>query len=160
MKSFNMQLHFELVTPERVVFTQDVDRISLPTSEGEITILPHHIPLVTMLSPGVIQLKRGAVIEDVAVSGGFIQVMPGNHVRVLADTAERGIELDMSVVETAKKRAEQLMREAVRVDDNSYALAAAALERELARYRVVRKRASRRTPTIESSSISSNENSV
>lgn len=155
-----MMLHFELVTPERVLFKQDVDQVSLPTSEGEITVLPHHVPLVALLVPGVIQLKHGTNIEDVAVSGGFIQVMPGNQLRVLADTAERGIELDLGIIETAKARAEQLMREAVRADDNSYALAAAAMERELARYRVARKHASHRVPTIDGSSIASNENSV
>lgn len=155
-----MPLHFELVTPERVVFRQDADQVTLPTAGGEITVLPGHIPLVAALVPGIAQLKKGNETEDVAVSGGFIEISAENRVRVLADTAERGVELDLGVIEAAKDRAEQVMREAVRSDDASYAAAAAALERELARYRVARKHASRRVPLADAQSLSSDKNPV
>lgn len=152
-------IHFELITPERVVFRQEVDEITLPTSEGEMTILPNHVPLVAALVAGVAKLKRGNVTEDVAVSGGFIEIKAGSRVRVLADTAERGHELEMSAIEEAKQRAEKVMKEAARSDDVSYAAAAAALERELARYKVARKhRGSHHVPTIDSTNLPHDEN--
>lgn len=154
-------IHFELITPERAVFREDVDRMTLPTTQGEITILPGHVPLVASLVPGVARLWRGAEApEDVAVSGGFIEVGP-NKVRVLADTAERGMELDVSAIEKAKVRAEQVMKETVRTDDVAYAAAAAALERELARYKVARRyRAARSNPTIDKANLPPDENPV
>jgi F-type H+-transporting ATPase subunit epsilon len=155
-----MSLHFELVTPERTVFKKAIDQVTLPTSMGEITILANHLPLVASLVPGVARLKTGSEEEEVAVSGGFIEVGK-DSVRVLADTAERGEELDLSVIEEAKKRAEQVMKETVKSDDVSFAAAAAALERELARFRVARKHAGRRrgvTPTMNDASIPMDQN--
>ena len=68
------KLKFDLVTPERVVFQETVDQVTLPTMDGEITVLPGHIALVAQLVPGVAALKRNGQIEDVAVSGGFIEI--------------------------------------------------------------------------------------
>lgn len=153
-------IHFELVTPERVVFRQDVDAVTLPTMEGEVTILPGHIPMVAALVAGVARLKNGKIVEDVAVSGGFIEVQSGSIVRVLADTAERGIELDLKTIEEAKTRAEQVMKEAVRMNDQEFAMAAAALEREFARFKVARKHAGRFAPTIDKAILPSDENPV
>lgn len=154
-----MPLQFELVTPERLVFRESVESVTLPTAEGEITVLPQHADLVAALVPGVAHFVKDGSEEDVAVSGGFIEITGGNRVRVLADTAERGFELDVTAIEAAKERAEKVMHEAVRSDDASYAAAAAALERELARYRVaLRHRTARRVPTIESANLPSDEN--
>jgi F-type H+-transporting ATPase subunit epsilon len=134
-----MPLHFELVTPERTLFQEEALQVTLPTTLGEITILPEHQDIVATLVAGIAHLKRKDGEEDIAVSGGFIEVK-GNLVRVLADTAERGEELDIQVIEQAKKRAEDIMKATDRRDDNAFAAAAAALERELARYRVANKR--------------------
>jgi F-type H+-transporting ATPase subunit epsilon len=153
-------IHFELVTPERVVFRQDVDAVTLPTTEGEITILPGHAALVAALVAGVARLKKENAEEDVAVSGGFIEVNAGDSVRVLADTAERGAELQLATIEEAKTRAETVMKEAVRADDAQYALAAASLERELARYKIARKHAGRGAPTFDKSTLPTDENPV
>jgi len=132
----------------------------LPTAQGEITILPGHISLVAALVPGIARLKAGGREEEVAVSGGFIQVGK-DRVRVLADTAERGEELDLSVIEEAKQRAEKVMKEAVRLDDNSYAAAMAAMGRELARYKLAQRRHAPRTaPTVDKASLPPDENPV
>ncbi len=145
-----MMLHFKLVTPERVVFETDVDEVTLPTTLGEVTILPNHMPLVATLVAGVARLKKGNIEEDVAVSGGFIEINESNQVNVLADTAERGFELKFDAIEEAKKRAEKVMSETVRTDETAYASAMAGLERELARYRVAHKhRTSTHVPTID-----------
>ena len=132
-------LNFKLITPEKIAFEKKVSQITLPTMEGEITILPNHIPLVAELVPGVAMLREHNHTEDVAVSGGFIQVDAEGNVTVLADTAERGEDLNLKNIEQAKARAEQVMRESARGDDEAFARAAAELERELARYRVARK---------------------
>lgn len=154
-----MPLHLELITPERVLLREDVAEITLPTSLGEITILPHHIPLVASLTPGIAKVKRENTREDVAVSGGFIEVQRDNVVRVLADTAERGHELDLAVIEEAKARAERVMKEGARLDDVREAAAAAALERELAREKVARKHhLSRRVPILDAAHLPHDEN--
>jgi F-type H+-transporting ATPase subunit epsilon len=156
-----MKLHLELITPERVVYRQEVDKITLPTTLGEITILPNHIPLVATLVPGVASVTHDSIEEDVAVSGGFIVVQEGNKVNILADSAERGEDLNLETIEAAKARAEKLMTETVRVDASSYANAAAELERELARYKVaVKHRKTQKNPTIDSSSLPHDQNPV
>ena len=153
-------MKFELVTPERVVFRTEIDQVTLPTKEGEITILPNHAALVAELVPGVAHLKRGSEEEDVAVSGGFIQIGE-NRARVLADTAERGIDLDLSAIEQAKARAEAVMKETVRSDDTAFASAAAALERELARYKVAKRtHAMKNVPALDRAVLPSDENPV
>ncbi|HWQ99360.1 MAG TPA: ATP synthase F1 subunit epsilon [Candidatus Methylomirabilis sp.] len=150
-----MPLHFTLVTPERTLFEEEVSSVTLPTTEGEITILPKHLPLVATLQPGVAELKRqDGTVEDIAVSGGFIQVMVGDRVTVLADTAERGEELTLDAIEKAMKRGEELMKQKKFADESSFAEAAAALERELARYKtVVKHRARKGLPAIEQASL-------
>lgn len=145
------KIKLELTTPERKVFEDEVDQITLPTKEGEITILPHHIPLVGILVPGMATVVKDGTETFLAVSGGFIEVQPDNRVIVLADTAERAEELDEKKIEEARERAKQMMDEKRHVDDTSFADAAAALERELARLKVVRKkyRGSPTRPTID-----------
>ena len=152
-------LHLKLVTPERVLFQEEASSVTLPTVEGEITILPKHADLVAALKPGVAKLVRpNGEIEDIAVSGGFIQVSADN-ITVLADTAERGEELTLGAITEAQNRARKLMAEAVQVDDNAYAAAAAMLERELARYHAaVRHRNRKGLPVMEQSSLLKDEN--
>ena len=141
-------LHFRLVTPNRVLLDEEAVSISLPTTEGEITVLTDHVPLATLLAPGLVRLVRPkGEAGEVAVSGGFIRVGKDGNVYVLADTAEQGEELDLSVIEQAKERARQVMSQAARQDDVSFAAAAAALERELARYRLARKQGARHRPS-------------
>jgi len=136
-------LHFELTTPERILLKEEVNGLTLPTQEGEITVLPGHIPLVATLVPGMVTVYRGDVEEYLAVSGGFIEVQPGNKIIILADTAERAEELDAQKVEEARERAQKLLTEKRHIDDVSGAAAIGALERELARIRVVKKHRSR-----------------
>lgn len=141
-------IKFELITPERVVLRDEFDSATVPTREGEITVLPGHVPLVASLVPGMITVQRTGGEQYLAVSGGFIEVQPGSKMIVLADTAERAEELDLDKVEAARERAEKLLTEKRHVDDVSSAAAMAALERELARAKVARKhRAGRRPPS-------------
>lgn len=137
-------LTLELTTPERIVLKETYDSATIPTKEGEITVLPGHVPLVGTLAPGMITVRKGSEESYLAVSGGFVEVMPYGRVVVLADTAERAEELDLSKVEEAREAARVLLAEGRRADDVATIAAAAALERELARVRVARHHHSRR----------------
>lgn len=126
-------IKFEIVTPEKIVFKKDILQVSVPTTSGEITILPDHIPLISVLRPGVIELKKeDGTRELMSVSGGFIEVMKGKIV-ILADTAERAEELDEERIKIAHLRAEELKNDSKNVDDVQFADISARLEKELAR---------------------------
>lgn len=143
-------IHFKIVSPERVVYEDDVDQITLPAKEGEITILPHHIPLIAALHAGELVVKKGNLMIPIVVSGGVVEVQPGSLVTVLADTAEKVEEIDEKRAEEARQRAAQLMKEKV-VEAEDYAALAAKMEKELARLHVARKyRHDRKAPTITS----------
>jgi F-type H+-transporting ATPase subunit epsilon len=119
------------------VFEGDIDSISLPTPDGEITILPHHIPLISIVMPGTLTVRRGEQEQFFAISRGVIEV-DGRTIRILADTADRAEELEEAAIEKAKAEAEKLMTEK-RHDTEGFAEATAVLERELARLRVIRR---------------------
>ncbi len=130
-------IKFEIVTPERVVLKQDALQVTVPTTSGEITILPDHIPLVSILQPGVIEVKRiDSVIEVMSVSGGFIEVLKDKIV-ILADSAERAEELDEEKVKEAHLRAEELKNSAKSADEIDFASVSAQIEKELARLHAV-----------------------
>jgi len=111
----------------------------VPTTSGEITILPDHIPLVSVLQPGVIEVKRADnVVEIMSVFGGFIEVLKDKIV-ILADTAERAEELDEERIKEAQKRADELKKNAKSADNVDFADVSARIEKELARLRAVSK---------------------
>jgi F-type H+-transporting ATPase subunit epsilon len=137
-----MTIRVDIVTAERLVFSDDADIVMVPGVEGEMGILPHHEPIMTMIQPGEILVRHGAEEHSLAVSGGFLEVTP-DHITILADAAERADEIDIARAEAAKKRAEEnLTRTAAEVDT---ANAEASLRRALARIKVAEKRRSRRT---------------
>jgi F-type H+-transporting ATPase subunit epsilon len=132
-------IKFEIVTPERVVLKEEIKQITLPTKAGEITVLPDHIPLVSSLVPGVIHVKRrNGEDEIISISGGFLEVLK-DKVVILADTAERAEELDMDRAEEAHRRAAELKEKARRGEDFNFAEVNAAIERELARTKAVKR---------------------
>ena len=144
------QLRLKIVTPERVVVEQAVSSVTVPTRQGQITVLPHHIPLVSLLMPGELSARdeKGSETAAMAVSGGFIEVS-GNTVVILADTAERVEEIDEARAESARERAKQLLAEVRSRDDVAYATLVAKMEKELARLRVARKRKAGHLPRPE-----------
>jgi F-type H+-transporting ATPase subunit epsilon len=114
-----------------------VDIVIAPGVEGELGILPQHTPLVTMLVPGELRVRRGGQEVSLFVSGGFLEVRP-DKVVVLADTAERVEEIDVARAEEARRRAEERLRERPR--DLDVVRAELALRRSLVRLRLVEKR--------------------
>jgi len=140
------KITLKIVTPERIVFEDEVDSVSAYTEQGEITILPNHIPLVAPLRAGEARARKDGKEELLAHSTGFIEVRGGNQVVLLADTAERVEELELEKIEAARELAKKMLSEKRAVDDVSFADAAAAMERELARYRVAMKGKYRKIP--------------
>lgn len=132
-------IKFEIVTLEKVVLKQDIVQVTVPTKDGEITVLPDHIPLVSILKPGVIETKNEAgEIEIMAVSGGFIEVLRGKVV-ILADSAERAFELSEEKVVAARKKAEEEKAKADSSDHYDLSSVAMKLESAYARERALNK---------------------
>src|ERR1700677_3217956 len=100
------ELHFEFVSPERVLFSGDVDQVDLPGTEGDLGILAGHAPLVTTLRPGIVTIFRGSAREPVVVTGGIAEVAPGG-LNVLADRAVARAEFDLTTLATEIKDAEE-----------------------------------------------------
>lgn len=134
-----MPLRVDIVTPERVVYSEEgVRLVSVPGVVGELGVLPRHAAFMTTIEPGELRItKEDGEEMAMAISGGFIEVRE-NRVVILADTAERAEEIDATRAEEARRRAqEQLAVTAAEVD---LARAEAALRRSLARLRVAERR--------------------
>jgi F-type H+-transporting ATPase subunit epsilon len=134
----------DIVTAERVVFSDDVDEVVAPGAEGQLGLLPHHAPLMTMLLPGELLVKKGDEEFYMAITGGFLEVRP-DRIIVLADAAERVEEIDIARAEEAKRRAQERLSEQAPGLDMTRA--EAALRRSLIRLRVAQRR--RRKPPVQ-----------
>lgn len=110
-----MSLTLEIVTPEAKVYSDTIDSVVIPTVEGEIGILPGHIPLLTQIAHGELRVQKGSETQFLAVSGGFAQV-EDHTVRVLAEHAITEEKIDENAVEAAMKRAEQELASAKTMD--------------------------------------------
>ena len=124
-----------------MVYSDEVDVVVAPGIEGQLAILPNHAPLMTMLQPGELMVRKEGEEESIFVSGGFLEVQ-GNKVTVLADTAERAEEIDTSRAEEARLRAER--RIAMPSSEADHARAQAAMLRSLIRLKVAQKGRKRR----------------
>ncbi len=129
-----MPLQLEIVTPERRAFEGEVDEVVVPGSEGELGILPHHAPLVSLLGNGVLRVKHDGQEDQFAIFGGFLQVRP-DRVVVLAETADMAAEIDVERAERARREAERVIEQGF-VEPADLARARAALQRALIRIRV------------------------
>lgn len=137
-------IRLDVVTAEGTVYSEDVDIVVAPGTEGQLGILPHHTPLMTMLEPGELLIRKNGDELCMAVSGGFLEVRP-DRVIVLADTAERAEEIDIARAEAAKRRAEERLKE--RIPGMDAARAEAALRRSIIRLQVAERRRKRRAGT-------------
>ena len=130
------KLDVEIVTGERVVLSEtDVDMVVAPGSDGALGILPQHAPLISTLSAGELRVKKGGREQSIVVFGGFIEVTP-HKVIILADSAERIDEIDVSRAEEARRRAEEAIRnrgEAVEIEEALAALRRANLRLNVGR---------------------------
>ncbi len=133
-----MPMMLEIITAERQVFSDEVDMVVAPGIDGQLGILPRHAPLMTMLKPGALTVRKAGE-EDmyVAVSGGFMEVL-GNRVSILADACERSDEIDEERAQQAIQRAQE--RLANRSEDMELERAMASLKRAQVRVDLVRRR--------------------
>ena len=122
-----------IVTPYREVVTDEVGEAQVPGKEGYLGILPGHAPLISELKVGEISYRRGGKSTHLAVSGGFVEVLP-DQVTILAETAERAEEIDVARAQAAKDQAEKLLR--TPDPDTNIAQISIALERALIRLQV------------------------
>lgn len=133
-----MPLSVHIVTAEREVYAEEgVDQITVPGSEGELTVLPEHASLLTMINPGIMRIVKGGNETISTITGGFLEVHK-DRVTILADIAERAEEIDVARAEEARLRAERSLEE--RVGREELAAAAAALQRALLRLRAAERR--------------------
>ncbi|PYI51136.1 F0F1 ATP synthase subunit epsilon [Paenibacillus flagellatus] len=127
----------EVVTPERKVYAQDVDMIVVKGVNGELGILPNHIPLVTPLKIAPVTVKKGKTTEYIAVNGGFMEVRK-DKVVILAESAELPGDIDVNRARAAKERAEQRLRDAKK-DEIDFRRAELALQRAMNRLDIITK---------------------
>jgi F-type H+-transporting ATPase subunit epsilon len=133
-----MSIRCDIVTQDRRLYSGDADMVVAPGSEGVLGILPHHAPLLTTLSYGVLIVKRHGNEIAFAIAGGIMEVQP-TAVTVLADVGERVDEIDVARAEAAKARAEELLRKAPGQTTEAYLQAMASLRRSQLRLDASRK---------------------
>ena len=133
-----MPIQLEIVTPERLVYEDEVDSVNLPGIEGELGILPHHAPLLSMLGVGELRIRKGGAEESFAIVGGFVQVRP-DKVVVMAETADLAAEIDLEKAEEARREAERAL-ETGYSEGADLSAARAALQTALMRIRVAERR--------------------
>jgi F-type H+-transporting ATPase subunit epsilon len=131
------QFQLRLIAPDGVKYQKEATEVALPTENGQITVLPDHMPLVTLLKPGEIVIKNGSTTEELATEGGIVEI-ENNIVKILADTAEDVASLDELKIAEAKKAAEARLAEAK--DDVEFTDATAELEKQLAKLSFLAKR--------------------
>jgi F-type H+-transporting ATPase subunit epsilon len=133
-----MPLQLEIVTPERLAYSDTVDSVQLPGSEGELGVLPHHAPLISTLGVGELRIRKGGQEESFAIVGGFLQVRP-DKVVVLAETADMASEIDLEKAQEARREAEKALETGYH-EGADLAMARAALQQALLRIRVAERR--------------------
>lgn len=144
-------IHLDLVTMEKSLYKGDVLAITAPTSTGEVTILPDHIPLITTLQAGELKLKvdegKGIHAPDmlfVAISGGFMEVKPKSRVSILVESGLLIDEIDENAANQVREKMEGLLKEYTagkqQLSDQEFAGAAAQLGKALAQLKVLRRK--------------------
>lgn len=133
-------IKFKIVTPEGVTYSDDtVESVSIPTSTGQITVLQHHLPLMSIVVPGELTIRKGDHEVPLAVSGGVVEVRPNSEVYVMADAAIRAEHIDLAAAEAAKARAEELLQQQANAADVDFARLQAMIEREVVKINVGKK---------------------
>lgn len=131
-------LHLQIITPEKTVFDDEVDQVSLPTETGQITILPHHANLITTVEPGELVYRKHSKETMLAAGYGFAQVAK-NSVKVLVDLAAQPEEIEEKAIEQAKKEAEEALARKHELGEEEYAVAAANLQKALTQLKIKRR---------------------
>ena len=127
----------KIITPDGIKFNDEISFLSLPTSEGEIGILPQHTSLITIVKPGEITLYSDKKEEHLATEGGIVEIN-NNYVKLLIDTAEEADNLDELKILEAKKQAEERLKKSK--DETEFTEASSAIEKQLVKLSFLKKR--------------------
>jgi len=130
-------LKLEIVTPEKTAYSEDVEMVTLPGSEGELGVYPNHVPLLTTLNPGELRVVKGGRESFLAIGEGFVEIT-GSSVSVLTDMALEPAVIDESAAEAAVARAQAAMKEDLGKEE--VAAVQASLHKALAQLHVKRRR--------------------
>lgn len=131
-------LHLQIITPEKVVFDDEVAKVGLPTKTGQITVLPHHVGLITAIEPGEIVYEQNHRITHLAGGFGFAEIA-SNQVKVLVDLAAPEEEIEERKIEEAKRQAEEALKQKHLLSEEEYATAAANLQKALVQLKIKRR---------------------
>lgn len=132
-------LSLKIVSPEKLVFEEtDFDSITFPTQDGEITVLPGHIPLISKIAPGEITARKKDKNVSLVTTDGFLNVAKNGTISVLSDYAIRSEDVEIAKVQEAKRKAEAAMKE--KKSERDFAIAEAELRRTLLELKVANKR--------------------
>lgn len=134
-------LRLEIVTPDKRAYSDDVEFVVLPGSEGEMGVYPQHVPLMTRITPGELAVTKGGTVTHLAVGEGFVEVT-GERVNVLTDMAIEEKAIDEAAAEAAVKRAQEALAKAGELGSEEAAAVQAALAKSLAQLHVKRRRRS------------------
>ncbi len=132
------KIHCTIITPERVVYDAEVDQVSVTTAQGQITLLPDHESLMSVIIPGDITVWHNGTAIGFVVGQGTLEIH-NNVLRILANTTESHDDIDIVRAEAALERARQAMEEKAGVYDEEYARLEAIIARNLARIKIKRK---------------------
>ncbi len=133
-------LELKIITPDRIVYdSMGISSVTIPTKEGEITVLPGHIPLIAPIKTGEAHLVKDGVTLGLAVSGGILEVRDGNTIVILAERGELAHDIDIARAEDAYERAKLAMKADQNIADVDYARFEALMEKELNRINVGKK---------------------
>lgn len=132
------QLHLEIVTPEKSAYSEMVDHVVLPGTEGELDVLPQHVPFMLMIKPGELKVSKGREILELAVGEGFVEIT-GTSVTVLTDVALTVEQIDESKVEEALERAREALKAKGTAEEEAAALAG-IIEKSVAQLALKRRR--------------------
>jgi len=135
-----MTFNFEIISPEKVVYKEDVEEVIIPTTSGQLTILPNHAALMSQVTSGEVIVKRNGKEYYMAITAGFLEVS-NNNVSILADYAVRSEEIEVTKAIEAQKRAEKIMKESdEKVSKKDFAIAQAEFLRSILELKVASRR--------------------
>lgn len=132
-------IHLQIITPEKIVFDDEVSQVGLPTETGQITVLPHHVGLITAIEPGEITYQHNHKLTQLAAGFGFAEIT-GDEVKVLVDLAAPEEEIEERKIEEAKRQAEEALKQKHLLSEEEYATAAANLQKALVQLKIKRRR--------------------
>jgi len=138
----SLRIKFKIITPEKTVYENEVDQVTLPVTDGQVTILPNHRSYIASLKAGEIMLRVGEEEIHMAVAGGFVE-LDKNNLIVLADRAERAEDIDLQRAEAARIKAEDLKNQKIDMSEEEFVRVASLVEKEMNRVKVAKRHRTR-----------------